>query len=639
VNGGADQVAATPAPRGGRLFRKYVVLFFFLVSGALLTSGVVEIYFSFQESQTALLALQREKAAGAATQIEAFLGEIVRQLGGASQLGIGNAAAMDEQRRNDYLRLLRQAPAVTEISFVNSSGLESIKVSRMALNTPGSGADLSGEPKVREARARKTYFGPVYFRNDSEPFMTIAFAEAGGGVIVAEVNLKHIWDVVNRMRLGQNGYAYVVDGHGRLIAHPDISRVLKLTDLSNLTQVQAALAIGTQRADLSGVASIARDQSGSEVLTAVQPIDPPGWLVFVEQPLVEAFAPLYASVARTVLLLLLGTILAVAASLVLARRMVAPIQALQRGATLIGAGQLDQRIDIRTGDELQSLADEFNTMAARLRESYANLERRVADRTAELEEKSQQLEAANRHKSEFLASMSHELRTPLNAIIGFSDVLLERMFGELNEQQEDYLRDILASGQHLLALINDVLDLSKIEAGHMELEPSSFSLRETLESGLTMVRERAARHAIALELEMSTGLDEVEADERKVKQVVFNLLSNAVKFTPDGGRIVVSAAWDDRYVRIAVADTGVGIPAEDHERVFEEFLQSNAGPTHTREGTGLGLSLARRFVELHGGRIWLESAVGIGSTFTFEIPHRQAAAGALSTERIEVASV
>src|SRR5919202_6604634 len=223
--------------------------------------------------------------------------------------------------------------------------------------------------------------------------------------------------------------------------------------------------------------------------------------------------------------------------------------------------------------------------------------------------------------------MSHELRTPLNAIIGFSEVLVERMFGELNDKQEEYLHDILTSGQHLLSLINDILDLSKVEAGRMELEVGSFSLREALENGLTMLKERAGRHGIVLGLEIDPDLDEIEADERKVKQVVFNLLSNAVKFTPEGGRVDVTAQPVDGAVQIAVRDTGVGIAPEDLEHVFEEFRQTGAGRAQS-EGTGLGLPLAKRFVELHGGRMWVESEVGVGSTFTFTLPLRPHAAGA-----------
>ena len=237
----------------------------------------------------------------------------------------------------------------------------------------------------------------------------------------------------------------------------------------------------------------------------------------------------------------------------------------------------------------------------------------------EIEDKSRQLEVASQHKSEFLANMSHELRTPLNAIIGFSEVLSERMFGELNEKQDEYLKDIHASGQHLLSLINDILDLSKIEAGRMELEVTAFDLPAALDNALTLVRERAGRRGIALRQAVDERVGEIRADERKLKQVLLNLLSNAIKFTPEGGRIEVRAVPVDGSVEVSVIDTGVGIAPEDQEAVFEEFRQVGTADKKV-EGTGLGLALSRKFVELHGGRIWVKSRVGIGSTFAFTLP-------------------
>jgi signal transduction histidine kinase len=237
----------------------------------------------------------------------------------------------------------------------------------------------------------------------------------------------------------------------------------------------------------------------------------------------------------------------------------------------------------------------------------------------EIEDKSRQLETASRHKSEFLANMSHELRTPLNAIIGFSEVLAERLFGEVNDKQAEYLADILQSGRHLLSLINDILDLSKIEAGRMELEPTDFDLPGAIDNTLTLVRERAQRRDIALARDIGDGLGRIRADERKVKQVLLNLLSNALKFTPEGGRIEVRAAVHDGVAQVSVTDNGVGIAPEDQAAVFEEFRQVGSASKKV-EGTGLGLAISRKFIELHGGRIWVTSRVGAGSTFAFTLP-------------------
>jgi signal transduction histidine kinase len=238
----------------------------------------------------------------------------------------------------------------------------------------------------------------------------------------------------------------------------------------------------------------------------------------------------------------------------------------------------------------------------------------------EIAAKGKQLEIASQHKSEFLANMSHELRTPLNAIIGFSEVLMERYFGELNEKQNEYVDDILSSGRHLLSLINDVLDLSKVEAGRMELEVTTFHLPDAIDNAMLLVRERASRHGIKLDHAIDERLADFNGDERKIKQILVNLLTNAVKFTPEGGHVKVEARLGDSAVILSVVDTGIGIAKEDQEAIFEEFRQASGSYAHKREGTGLGLTLTKRFVEMHGGKIWVESEVGKGSTFTFTLP-------------------
>jgi signal transduction histidine kinase len=941
----------------GRLFRKYVLWTMALVCGALLASGAISIYFSYQENKSALSLVQHEKAVAAAARIEQFIHQIEQQLSFAALPQLGTAGG--DERRIEFLKLIRQVPAVTDIAQIDSAGREQLLASRLAMDVVGSQRDRSQEPAFKAVRPGQTYFGPVYFRKETEPYMTIAVKAGGeaGSVTMAEVNLKFIWDVVSRIRIGEKGKAYVVDDTGHLVADPDIGLVLKKTDLSALDHVKAAFAGG-----IGESARLAKDVSGNEVLTAFAPIDPLGWKVFVEQPVSEVYATLNASILRTGLLILLGLAASIVASLAFARSMVRPIAVLQEGAQRIGAGDLEQKIEIHTGDELEALANQFNRMTGKLRESYAGLEHKVEERTHELkdsldqqtaiseilriissspgdvrpmlnavaeralklcdaaestivlvdgdalrfaagfgstqtlakdelmpltrgsvtgravidralihledlaaapeeefpigrelqrrfghhailsvplmredraigaialwrmearpftekqialvktfadqaaiaienvrlfnatkealeqqtavaeilrvisssptdvqpvldaiaesaarlcdaaaasmyltdgtvlrhlaskgpspdpvssvemlainrdsisgrallerraievddmlaagadyplsveiakrsghrtvvvvplfregnpfgtillrrqevrpfserelallrtfgdqaaialenvrlfreiEEKSRQLEVANKHKSEFLANMSHELRTPLNAIIGFSEVLLEKMFGEINAKQQDYLGDIHSSGRHLLALINDILDLSKIEAGRMELEPSDFDVPTALQNAMTLVRERAQRHGIALSLDIDPAVGELRADERKFKQILVNLLSNAVKFTPDGGRVALRAQPVDSGLEFSVSDTGIGIAPEDQEKVFEEFRQVGGDYKTKQEGTGLGLALARKFVELHGGVISVQSELGKGATFTFTIP-------------------
>ena len=380
----------------------------------------------------------------------------------------------------------------------------------------------------------------------------------------------------------------------------------------------------------NGAVTNGRDPQGTEVLSAWQSVDPPGWWVFVEEPLSVAFAPIQAALWRTAVLLVMFLVAAIATSVLLARNLAKPIEAIQVAAAKIGSGSLDQRIKVSSRDELGALADEFNQMAGRLEASYAGLEQQVQERTrelatalAELDDKGRELEAASKHKSEFLANMSHELRTPLNAISGFSQVLRKGLFGEINDKQADYLDDILASARHLQSLIDDVLDLSKVEAGQIELEVMPFSLREALERGVVIVRERATREDVRVSVSSDPGVDTVMGDERRIRQVVFNLLSNAVKFAPAGGAIDVTTARVDGEVRVSITDDGPGIAPEDQLRIFEEFQQAAAGKQQ-REGTGLGLALSKRLIELHGGHIWVDSELGKGSTFVFTLPAQPA---------------
>ncbi len=1139
--------------RRWRLFPKYALLIITLVGGMLIASGAIGIYFSYRETEAHLVALQVEKAQSAATRIERYVLDIEHQLSWTALPRMDGGGDALEQRRIEHLKLLRQAPAITEVAWLDGAGREQLRQSRLAMDAVGSGTDLSQEPKFREAVAGRIYYGPVYFRKGTEPYMTISRpAGSGGGVTAAEVNLKFVWEVVSRIKIGEAGLAYVIDATGTLIAHPDISLVLKRSDLRSLPQV-AALATLVEDA-----APLGRNLKGEEVFSAHAPIPTLHWTVFVESPRAETFAPLYASILRAALLLAAGLLVSMVASFFLARALVRPLQALQEGAARIGAGELERRIEVRTGDELEGLAEQFNKMGSALKASYAGLERKVEERTAELTEslkqqtatsevlklisrstfdldvvlrallesasrlcaaesavlfrpdgegnylpsvihsvrdevhvehlrthpiragegsasgrailhrttvhiadvrldpryerqdlteaggyrnvlavpllregqpigvialsnsfegdsfsrsqielvttfadqaviaienarlfnetkealhkveertaelsealdyqtaisdvlrvisqspddvapvfeaildsasrlfgdpvaavfrydgqlvhvvathnwpaaaiddarrlypappnpqmmsgrvilsgqvqseedalndpaydrqaagvghwrrmigapllkdgapigvivvawpkpgptpqrqadllktfadqaviaienvrlfnetrealeqqtataevlqvisssvadakpvfdkildscqrlfaatglgiyliddagmllmggfrgdslgavgsvravagtfprplegtatalairerrvvhypdvladpdvplplrriaeitgsysiafapmlwedrgvgaiqvsrdpptpftdkelallktfadqaviaiqnsrlfneiqaKSRELEMANKHKSEFLANMSHELRTPLNAIIGFSEVLSEKMFGEVNDKQLEYLLDIHSSGHHLLSLINDILDLSKIEAGRMELDLAGVNLPMLLDNCTTLVRERASRQGLTLSLEVEAGLGEWVCDIRKLRQIVINLLSNAVKFTPAGGRVSLRARRLGHAVEIAVVDTGVGIAVDQQALVFEEFRQAGGDYLRKSEGTGLGLALAKRFVELHGGSIRVDSEPGRGSTFAFILPER-----------------
>ncbi len=1136
----------------GSLFFKYAIPLVVLVMGGLVISGLVEIYFSYQENKSALARIQHEKAAAAAIRIERFVRELEHDLSWIAQTPWGPRGVPIDQRRLDSLRLLRQVPAITEVSHIDTAGHEQLRVSRLAMDVIGSNADLSRDSKFVEAMARKTYFSPVYFRKESEPYITIAMAGAGedAGVVAAEANLKFIWDVVSNLKVGKGGNAYVVDERGRLIAHPDISLVLQKTDLSALPQVRAAAANPVGEVDTPAVAMVGRDVRGTEVLSAHATITPLNWSVFVELPVAEAFASLYASIWRTAILVLVGVVVSIVASLFIVRRMVAPVQALRAGAARIGAGALDHRIAVQSGDELQALADEFNRMTERLQESYAGLERKVEERTRdlresleqqtatseilrvisssptdlqpvfdaiiqsatrlcegnsgglyrydgqfldiaaafrltpetwealrrshpapptrahaggravldrtlvhipdvtldpeyhyepaavggyrsvvsvpmmregkaigtinvlrddprafserelnllktfadqaviaienvrlfkelearnkalsesleqqtatseilrvisssptdiqpvldtiaesaarlcestntvilrvdgdvlrvaagwgplprlrpdesvpirrdfvggraildrkvihipdfltfsdddfvgaktyaarigyraalvapmlrenvpigvifiertdaapfsdkqieliktfadqaviaienvrlfkeleartadlsrsveelkalgevgaavsstldldtvlttilthantlagtqagqifdydeateelrpramigypqhiadalrhdplrkgegvtgeavakrqpvqiaditvegvyesrvrdliiksgyrallavpliredqvmgaltvtrtqpgefsqqvvnllttfesqsalaiqnarlflEIEQKSHELQIASQHKSQFLANMSHELRTPLNAILGYTELIVDQIYGKVPEKIRDVLERVQKSGRHLLGLINDVLDLSKIEAGQLVLSLNDYTFEEVTQSVATAVGSLAAEKKLHLLVDVAPGLPVANGDERRITQVLLNLVGNAIKFT-DAGEVAVRVTLPDGMFVVSVADTGPGIREEDRQKIFEEFQQIDSSSTKTKSGTGLGLAIAKRIVEMHGGRIWVESTVGKGSTFFFSIPVR-----------------
>ncbi|MET0584661.1 MAG: ATP-binding protein [Candidatus Binatia bacterium] len=770
--------------------RDYFLISVLLVGGGLTASGLIEIYFRYQESQEHLAHLQREIAAGAAVKIERFVQEIHNTLKGATRSREIAPKGLTTEFRFELEKLLLIAPAITEALALNQSGAIQVQASRLRTVLPETKKDLAISPAFLHAKQGKSFFGTVYFVRGSEPYMTIAvpierFAGDVIGVLQAEVNLKYIGDVVTNLTIGKAGYAYVISRSGELIAHPDISLVLQRRNVSLLESTKAAFS--GQTGISSRHALVTPNIQGKNVLSSSALIPGLDWAIIVDRPVEEAYEPVYASMLRTSGLLLVGLGMALIASLFLARRVVRPVRILREGVERIGTGDLSYRLDLKTGDEIEVLADEFNKMTSRLRESYANLEHKVEDRTRELTEslaqqtatseilgiiassptdlqpvldalaesaarlcaansaqiyradgnilrlaarhgslpateeipivrssvsgrvfldrrtiyiedlatevdtefpaakeaqerfghrtllatpllregialgvigirrtevrpftdkqtallktfadqaviaienvrlfqelgeKNEQLEVASKHKSQFLANVSHELRTPLNSIIGFTRIVLRRSEGKIDILQKENLQKVLISAEHLLNLINGLLDLAKIEAGRMEIYAETFKLEEIVRIATATVEPMLRNGNVRLVTEIAADLPLIKTDRDKLKQVVLNLLSNSAKFT-EKGEIKVAAWTVNGSMKLAVSDTGIGMTQEAMNYIFEEFRQVDMSTTRKYGGTGLGLAIVKRLTNLLGGDIAVESEEGKGTKFTVTLP-------------------
>lgn len=586
----------------GTLFRKYIALFLAVVCVVLFTNGLFEIGFLYRDHRSSLIRVQREQAEGAAAKIGQFIKEIEGQIGWTTQLPW--SAATVDQRRFDASRLLRQVQAITEFVQLDAAGKEQLRVSRITMDAIASQTDFSQKPVFNDAVANNVYYGPVYFRRESEPYMTLALAGArrDSGVGIAEINLKLIWDVVAAIKVGERGLAFVIDAQGRLIAHPDINLVLRYTDMTRLVHVKTARAAAAGA--LPEPKQVTNDIVGREVLTAYAPVAPLGWLVFVELPTEEAYAPLYAAVWRSGALLFAGLALVFLSGLFFARRVIVPIRALHASAAQLGSGDLTQRISIKTGDELEALADQFNSMAARLQESYANLERKVEERT-------HQLELANLAKSRFLAAASHDLRQPLHALTLFVAQLRAQM--ETSERGR-LLNRIDAAVAAMNELFNALLDISKLDAGVLAPEIAEFPIAHLFRRVETTFAEAAREKGLSLRLVQSSLW--VRSDVILLERILLNLVSNAVRYTAVGG-VVVGCRRRGGALRVEVWDSGPGIPEDQQRNIFGEFYRL---PGPVGGGLGLGLAIVDRLCRLLSHPIELASALGSGSRFCVIVP-------------------
>jgi signal transduction histidine kinase len=599
----AERAEGASAVRS-RLFRKYVALFGIIVCLALV-GGVTEIWFSYRDHQAAIMRIEQEQSNAAADKIGQFVAEIEREVGWTTLLPW--ATTSRDQRLLDAERLLRQVPAIMELNQFDAAGLERVHVSRMTVDAFDRGIDISRDPKFTEAVTHRVYHGPVYFRRESEPYMTLSLAGAQreAGVSVAEVNLKLIWDVVSKIKVGESGYAFVVDAQGTLIAHPDISLVLRKTDMAHLPQVRGALS--SEAGNISGQVQVATDIEGRQVLTAHAPVPSLGWWVFVETLTDEAYAPLNLSIQRIGLVLLGALVLSILGSAILARQMVVPIQALCTGAARIGRGELDQRIAIATGDELESLGDQFNSMASQLQDSYATLERKVQERT-------HQLEAANMAKSRFLAAASHDLRQPLHAL-GLFVAQLRAGIGATERQR--VVERIDAALSEINEMFNELLDISRLDAGVLATNVSEFPVERLLRRIESTFTQVAIAKGLRLRIVASSAW--IRSDVILLERILLNLVSNAVRYTVNGS-IVVGCRGRGETVRVEVWDSGPGIAEDQGDKIFDEFYQIADAQQNQHGGLGLGLAIVDRLRRLLHHEVELKSIVGKGSCFTVVVP-------------------
>lgn len=575
-----------------------------MICAALAADVSVDIYF-LQRDQRALLDLNLQAQAEAATaKVQQFLRDVQGPMTWAIQFS-RTGGSVDDWRVYAAL-LFRQVPAITGFVRLDSSGREVLHASRVAATVMDSGADFSKDPRFVGARAAGVYYGPVYFLRETEPYMAIAIADPGGeaGVSIAEVNLSFIRDVVSQIRIGENGRASIVDSQGYLIAHPDISLVLRNLDLSHLDHVREALA---PRPSQPEPRPLSLDLAGNKVLAVHAAIVPPGWHLIAELPQDEVYAPLYRAVTRATFLMLGVLVFSVLAGLLVTRRMLSPIEALHAGVVRLGRGDLSQRISIKTGDELEALGDQFNAMAARLEQSHASFEKQVEQRT-------HQLELANLAKSRFLAVASHDLRQPLHALGLFIAELPAHVHTIEGRRIVGRIDAAVAAVNEML---NSLLDISRLDAGAYLPRISQFPVGQLLGRIEATFAAAAAERKLCLRIVQSKAW--VQSDALKLERILLNLVSNALQCTVRGG-VVVGCRRRGNQLRIEVWDSGPGIAEGERQKIFSEFYQVASPGEERRPGLGLGLAIVERLCTILDHAIELTSAIGRGSRFAIVVP-------------------
>lgn len=590
---------------GQRLSFKVAAAIAGVAALVLVCAGGMSLWLVLGAQMRAVTALHQLQAATAAERILRFVDELETHL--RWLITPSWASTNEDDRRIDALRTLRALAPVSTLRLLDPQGREQLRVSRLGPDVVASGADLGRTDAYLAARRQGRHIGPVYFQDDSEPYVTLHLGgpSARQGSVVADVNLKLIWDIVAATRIGEAGRMLLVDDAGRLISHPDISLVLRRADVSTLPQVQAALAAAPSGDAAPLVAG--RDLDGRKILSAHARLPSLGWSVITELPRAEVLAPVYASIRLSIVALLGGLVAAIVCGLLIARRMIRPIETLTAGASRIGAGALDHRITITGSDEFAELGERFNEMAGGLQAERATLEDKVAQRT-------QELARANQAKSRFLASASHDLRQPLHALSLFVDELHANPTRERRERLNDKLAEAVGS---LNGMFDAILDTSKIEADAIQPALSRFPVAPLCEALRVLFVPAAS--AKGLKLEIGSSELWLESDALLLQRILQNLLANAIRYT-NNGSVTLSCNDRDGQLMIAVADTGPGIPAEMQSDIFGEFFRAPTPGQSGERGLGLGLFIVASFARLLNHPVSLDSVPGRGSTFSVQVP-------------------
>ena len=633
--------------------RKILVSSFFILTFLAVTVGLVQRYFWLQKHE-------RDRVEQDYLPVAESLGTIIEtvfntRLSLLKQVSEEvSEAGIDTEKAQKIVESVHYRNPVFKTVWVGDVNGKAVAFSPLydAEGRKNIGRDYSDRDYYKKVRElRRPVIGRIIIgRVAKQPIIPLAspvFDEKGvfSGFVFAAFSTENIQKIVSSMNLYGRGMLTLVDEYGRVVAHSDLAPEDVMKDLSSTEIFKAA---GKNK---KGIAEFISMFDNRKKIVAFYSLEN-GWKIWITRDIGDMNKSIMSSFYYAVFGGLLVLLLALTIAYILSVAISKPVEAIRRHSERFASGNLQAPGERYSGiiSEISGLNKSFFQMAEELNALYSGLEDKVQERTRELENANIELQALNREvemrraeageankaKSDFLANMSHELRTPLNSIIGFSEILQDGLYGQLNEKEKEYVNDIYTSGSHLLDLINDILDLSKVEAGKMELEISIFILKDLLNASMTMLKEKAMKHGINISFEITPEADiEIEADERKLKQVIFNLLSNAVKFTPEGGSVRVSAkkvtppnlpldkGRQGGVIEISVTDTGIGIKPEDMPKLFKEFSQLESAYEKKYEGTGLGLALTKRFVELHGGRIWVESEFGKGSKFSFALPMKQ----------------